>query len=481
MVVEPRPHIVCEPLETTATTDQAAVIFLSESTPAILESLLPTGSYSRYSIFCADPVDEVVCLWPPKSPVNGVTPVDRLVEGISRWPTCHENPQTPFPFSCGWIGYLAYEAGHAIEQIACSTTWDVPIPLVQFRLYDHVALFDHESERWFAMAVDWPKPWRSRRPPVTERMAVVSHQLAKAADAEAVPQPTPPPVSSCPNYTRSAYLEKVGRAKRYIEAGDIYEVNLTRRFSAPAPMAPPELYQRLRRANPSSHAAYLPVADGAILSASPELFVDCRHGHVVTRPIKGTRPRSIDPARDSALRDELARSEKDAAELNMIVDLLRNDLGRVCAYGSVNVTDPVSIETHPTVFHRVATIEGHLRDGLGWADLLRASFPGGSITGAPKIRAMHIIDELEPTARGVYCGSIGMIGLDGTLQLSIAIRTMVQAGGQVHVYAGGAIVADSVAADEDAEIHAKAAGMFQAIGCTTDTEPNTTRLEVIAS
>jgi para-aminobenzoate synthetase component 1 len=220
--------------------------------------------------------------------------------------------------------------------------------------------------------------------------------------------------------------------------------------------------------------------DVAVLSSSPELFLGLQDGMVTTCPIKGTRPRGTDQASDNAARAELTSSAKDQAELAMIVDLLRNDLGRVCEYGSVAVLDAGRIEAHPTVFHRVATIVGQLRSGQTWIDLLRATIPGGSITGAPKIRAMQIIAELESTQRSVYCGSIGMIGLDGSLQLSVAIRTMIQVGNVVHVFAGGAIVADSDPQDEYREILAKAAGMLQALGCGEPaTEPRIMELSRI--
>ena len=217
--------------------------------------------------------------------------------------------------------------------------------------------------------------------------------------------------------------------------------------------------------NPSSHAALLPWDGAAIVSASPELFLDLRDGRAVTRPIKGTRPRTGDAPLDAIHRRQLGQSDKERAELAMIVDLMRNDLGRVCAFGSIRVTDPGRIEQHPTVFHRVATIEGMLSPGRDWLDLLRASFPGGSVTGAPKIRAMQIIDEIEETPRGVYCGSIGWIGLDGSMSMNIAIRTMLQTRSKVHIYAGGAIVADSEPEQEYEEMLAKASGMFRALNC----------------
>jgi para-aminobenzoate synthetase component 1 len=275
-------------------------------------------------------------------------------------------------------------------------------------------------------------------------------------------QPTTSPL--VPELTREAYLERARRVLRYIEAGDVYQVNLARRLTARTSAGDVELYLRLREVSASSHAALLRFADGSVVCSSPELFLDLRERHVVTRPIKGTRPRGNEAWKDESLRRELEESEKDQAELTMIVDLLRNDLGRVCEYGSVLVSEPRAIEKHPTVFHQVATIEGTLRSGEDWRTLLAATFPGGSITGAPKIRAMQIIRELEPTPRGVYCGSIGWIGLNGDASFNIAIRTMVQRGEQVELHAGGGIVAHSSPEAEFEETEVKLRGMLAALG-----------------
>jgi para-aminobenzoate synthetase component 1 len=264
--------------------------------------------------------------------------------------------------------------------------------------------------------------------------------------------------------TRDEYLANVHRAKRYIAAGDAYEVNLTQRFSTTTDAPPLDIYRRLRLANPAWFSAYLAWDDRAILSVSPELYLDLCGQHAITRPIKGTRPRTGDPATDARHRAELITSIKDQAELNMIIDLLRNDLGRVSRVGTVQVISPGQIEEHPTVFHRVATVVGELTPDHDWTDLLRATFPGGSITGAPKVRAMQIIEELEPTPRDAYCGAIGYIGLDGTMVLNLAIRTMIQTGQSLHLYTGGAIVADSDPHDEYNETMAKAAGMLRALG-----------------
>lgn len=279
--------------------------------------------------------------------------------------------------------------------------------------------------------------------------------------------------------TQHQYLQMVERARAYIAAGDIFQVNLARREIWRVAEPPLSTYLRLRQVNPAGYAAYLGwnEPDGrntAILSASPELFLDVRGREVVTRPIKGTRPRSVDPVLDAALQAELLESHKDRAELAMIVDLERNDLGRVCEYGSVRVMgmetgQPYQLETHPTVHHLVSTVSGRLRRECDAIDLLRATFPGGSITGAPKIRAMQIIQELEPTDRSVYTGSIGYFGLSGTASFNIAIRTLICTGDLAHIYAGGGIVADSVPEDEYRETQAKALGLRRALGVSTAT------------
>jgi para-aminobenzoate synthetase component 1 len=285
------------------------------------------------------------------------------------------------------------------------------------------------------------------------------------ASSQCSEESSPTPVSSpaSPSLGRPDFLRRVEEVKRYIRAGDVYQVNLTQRFDATTDATPEALYARLRHFSPSGHAAFLRFDDAAIISSSPELFLHLRDRVVTTRPIKGTRPRTGHPAIDDGRRRELAKSAKDRAELAMIVDLLRNDLGRVCEFGSVRVEHEGAIEMHPTVLHRVATISGRLREDADWCDLLAATFPCGSVTGAPKIRAMQIIDELEPTARGVYCGAIGYVGLDGAAQFNVAIRTMVYQGGAVQLYAGSGIVADSVAEHEYDETLAKARGMMLAL------------------
>jgi para-aminobenzoate synthetase component I len=266
------------------------------------------------------------------------------------------------------------------------------------------------------------------------------------------------------SFTRAGYLEAVARVREYIYAGDIFQANLSQRFEAPLAGDPWALYCRLRERNAAPFAAYVDFPEVTVLSASPERFLRVDPaGHVETRPIKGTRPRGLGPEHDGALGLALTESAKDRAENLMIVDLMRNDLSRVCAPGTVRVPELFALEHYATVHHLVSTVVGELAPGGTALDLLRATFPGGSITGAPKIRAMEIIAELEPTARGVYCGSIGYWSVTGAFDSSIAIRTGVARDERIYFSAGGGIVADSVPEQEYRETLDKARGMIDAL------------------
>jgi para-aminobenzoate synthetase component 1 len=267
--------------------------------------------------------------------------------------------------------------------------------------------------------------------------------------------------------TREQYEDAVRSALAYIAAGDIYQVNLSQRFEVDWRLPAFALYQRLRRESPARYGVYVRLDDErAICSISPELFLRTRGRKVWTRPIKGTRRRGVNAAEDDGLRAELASCAKERAELNMIVDLERNDLGRVCEFGTVRVDSDGDLEEHPTVFHRVASVRGCLRGDVDTAALLHATFPGGSITGAPKIRAMEIIEELEPARRGPYCGSLGWLGADGDLELNIAIRTALvdEGAGKAWYHAGSGIVADSAPAHEYEETLYKAAAFLRGVG-----------------
>jgi anthranilate/para-aminobenzoate synthase component I len=273
---------------------------------------------------------------------------------------------------------------------------------------------------------------------------------------EPVHRTTDAPLTS--SFTRDRYEAAVARAIDYIAAGDVFQVNLSQRFTAGLPTQPAYLYQWLVRNAPARYGAYLNYDDYCLVSNSPELFLKIEGRRITTRPIKGTRPLG------DGMADELLASAKDTAELNMIVDLERNDLGRVCEVGSVRVTEPRHVEEHPTVYHGVATIEGTLRDDVTLIDVLRATFPGGSVTGAPKIRAMQIIDELEPVRRNGYCGAMGYVARNGDCTFNLAIRTMTAKDGLIHIPVGGGVVADSDPAGEYVETLVKARAMFQALG-----------------
>jgi para-aminobenzoate synthetase component 1 len=296
-----------------------------------------------------------------------------------------------------------------------------------------------------------------------EGVAAVKRRAREWTRALEKTRPQRPPISRLSplrsNFTRETYCAAVKRVLEYIRAGDIFQANLSQRFEARGHVDPLDLYLRLKNQSPAPFSAFLKWDDLAVVSASPEWFYQTRGDHIVTRPIKGTRPRGATRAEDEAWASELRRSVKDRAELTMIVDLERNDLGRVCQYGSVRVIDPLTVESFAQVHHLVATVEGRIKPGLGPIDIVRAVFPGGSITGAPKIRAMEIIDELEPTRRSLYTGTIGYFSRGGTSAFNIAIRTMLVEGDRVSYQVGGGIVADSDPETEYVETMHKGRGL----------------------
>ena len=364
------------------------------------------------------------------------------------------------PFLSGGIGYFAYELGRYIERLPSSTICDLRLPELLFCFFDMVVAEDHFSgERYLAVTVGEGENPREK----------ISYALGKLKKSRSIPKSQEKRTREksevdfeC-GFTRDEYIEAVKKVKEYILAGDIYQANLSQRFSAPMPADPWSIYIGLRSINPAPFSAFLDFGDFHVLSSSPERFLRVSGREVETRPIKGTRPRSSDPKRDLELKRELLASTKDHAELSMIVDLERNDLGRVCQYGSVKVSEHAVIESYATVHHLVSTVTGVLCEDKDMVDLLKATFPGGSITGAPKIRAMEIIDELEPTERSVYTGSIGYLGFGGEHDLNIAIRTMISARGKIYFQVGGGIVADSDPLMEYEETLDKGRALFASI------------------
>lgn len=345
-------------------------------------------------------------------------------------------PDSELPFLGGLIGYWSYDLGQQLEPVGQHAQPVVTLPASRVGLYDWALIQDHErGESWLVASPE-------RRRQVLEWLA--------ASPVPALPFRLSASFSG--ELDRAAYLERFATVQHYIRSGDCYQINLAQRFSAPFEGNLWNAYLRLRQATPTPFAGFMawPGSQGeqAILSVSPERFLECRDDQVETRPIKGTRPRGDTPEADRALAAELEASLKDRAENVMIVDLLRNDLGRVCRPGSVRVPRLCGLESYANVHHLVSIVTGELAPGRHPLDLLAAAFPGGSITGAPKVRAMQIIDELEPSRRSVYCGSLGYVDLRGRMDTSIAIRTAVADGGRLHLWGGGGLVADSVGNEE---------------------------------
>jgi para-aminobenzoate synthetase component 1 len=361
------------------------------------------------------------------------------------------------PFCGGAIGWFAYDLARRIERLPALATDDEQVPDMAIGIYDWALVVDHVAQRTLLIGA-------GREPRTRERWGDL---ISLFRDPQPIPVRSSFRVLDQPrsNMTRTEYGRAFTRIKSFILEGDCYQVNLAQRFSAPTRDGAWSGYRELRRLNPAPFSAFLSTPFAKILSSSPERFLEVRDGRVQTKPIKGTRARGTTPEADSALAQELANSAKDRAENLMIVDLLRNDLGKVCTPGSICVPTLFDIESYTTVHHLVSTVTGKLAPGEDAASLLRACFPGGSITGAPKIRAMEIIDELEPCRRGIYCGAIGYLGYDGAMDTNIAIRTLVQSAGSIRFWTGSGIVHDSRVEEEYQETIDKASALLRLLEC----------------
>jgi len=376
-------------------------------------------------------------------------------------------PVPGFPvFTSGAVGYFGYDLGWQLERLPTLAADDLGLHDIHLGFYDWALIFDNIKRKYSVFSTGLPEEnGQMRRLLARERIKSVKAVL-RDIESDTVralwsPAGTSPRPSS--NFQKTDYMHAVEKIKRFIAKGDIYQANLSQRFTAELTEDPYELYKRLRAINPAPFASFHNLGDISIISASPERFLRISGRDVTTRPIKGTRPRGRTVVEDKLLRRELLASEKDRAELVMIVDLERNDLGRVCDYGSVRVEKLISLERYSTVFHLVSTVCGRLHKDKDHIDCIKACFPGGSITGAPKIRAMEILEEIEPTRRGVYTGAIGYLGFNGETDLNIAIRTMVKKGGNVFFHVGGGIVADSIPASEYEETLHKARALIKAL------------------
>ena len=434
---------------------------LRELTSSIfLDSTQAPSEDARYDIAVADPLltlttrgDTTTCQYRDGSQETSTDdPFALLQAALKKYP---KQTPTTLPFCGGAMGYFAYDLGRRLEDLPSTALDTENIPDMVIGIYDWALVTDHQQQRcWLAgYGLD---------PSTHARWDTLVAQLHSPSQRN-TPEFHVRSALTC-NLEREQYQTAFDKIQHYIHEGDCYQVNLAKRFEVQADGDPWAAYLLLREQNPAPFSAYCCFPDVTLLSASPERLLQVSDSHIETKPIKGTRPRDLnDPIRDKALADELQASLKDRAENLMIVDLLRNDLGKVCQPGSIRVPSPFALESFATVHHLVSTITGTLAENHDAVSLLRACFPGGSITGAPKLRAMQIIEELEPHRRGLYCGSIGYIGFDGNMDTNITIRTLVYSENTLRFYAGGGIVADSDANAEFQEIHDKAAALLSVI------------------
>jgi para-aminobenzoate synthetase component 1 len=362
--------------------------------------------------------------------------------------------QADFPFCGGALGYFAYDLGRRIENLPQHALDAENIPDMIIGIYDWAIVTDHQLQRCWLASYGFDLETKNKWDQLV-------NQLTRHSSEE-TPQKFHVTSKLRSNLDQAAYEQAFNKIQHYIREGDCYQVNLAKRFEIDAEGDPWFAYQLLRQQNPAPFSSFFETPYITVLSSSPERLLKVDHQHVETKPIKGTRARDLnDSVKDKLLADELQISLKDRAENLMIVDLLRNDLGRVCIPGSIKVPKPFVLESFATVHHLVSTITGTLADNHHALSLLRACFPGGSITGAPKLRAMEIIEELEPHRRGLYCGSIAYIGFDQKMDSNITIRTLMYSDNRLRFWAGGGIVADSTVEAEYQEVHDKAAAIFR--------------------
>src|SRR5262245_30882137 len=450
--------------------ESALVAMAAQPHSLLLDSAMRDPRLGRYSFLTTDPFEFITVA------ADELGGLDRLDEYLKTWNAVARGDLPPF--QGGAAGLLSYDFGRSLERLPRPHIDEFEIPALAVGLYDTVLAFDHAEHRAWLISQGFPETEFARRMKrATERIAQFQQwlqmkpaPLQTRTDGFALPAKDLAPQFSVPGpagltsgFSAAEYRAAVQRAIDYICAGDVFQVNLSQRLLYPAGDDSLSLYLRLRQCNPAPFAGWFDLGKSQIISASPERFLSVRDGCVEARPIKGTRRRTACAEADLFGGDDLLQSEKDRAENVMIVDRLRNDLSRVCEPDSVRVTQLCALETYQFVQHLVSAVEGTLAPGKTAIDLVRAAFPGGSITGAPKIRAMEIIAELEPTARGAYCGSLGYFGFDGSMDLSILIRTITASRAWWQFPVGGGIVAQSSPEREYEETWHKAEGLLRAL------------------
>ncbi|HHX87417.1 MAG TPA: aminodeoxychorismate synthase component I [Firmicutes bacterium] len=447
-----------------------------------LDSGMDPGRLGRYSLIGSDPFLVF------KSKGREVTVFEnsnwriikghpfKILKGLLKRYRAGNDPR--IPVAAGAFGYFAYDLNRQIERLPQIAVDDLGLPDCYLGFYDCLTIYDHQQSKMFLTSTGLPEHGKRADVRARERLqGLVKYVCADAENKSVLPAGYPDDDSGQKkgkageepviygHFTYESYCAAVQKVKDYISAGDILQAILSQRFSCRLPKRPWQLYLHLRNINPAPFAAYLHYPELDIICASPERFLKVDGCCVETRPIKGTRPRGKNSLEDLRLRAELLQSEKDRAELSMITELERSDLERVCCDGSVEVQEWFGLEEYPTVFHLVSTVRGQLAPEKDLIDLLLAAFPGGSITGTPKIRAMEIIEELEPVKRGVYTGSIGYLGFDGNADLNVVIRTFVVKDGTAYFQVGGGIINNSEPDAEYRETITKAGALLCALGC----------------
>ena len=441
-------------------------IFQNFKYPVLLDSNTVDSEIGRYSYLSANPFlvltstgDQVTIDLNGKRIEKKSNPFIELNNIIEKYKLAPISKAEELPpFQGGLIGYFGYELSKITENIKQSTLRNPDLPDLVLPFYDWVLAHDNVTNNGYIFATGLPNKSKIS---AKKRISEIMHYLEsnqKISDNVK----NPPIISSVSsNFSKSKYLNSIKKIQKYIAEGEVYQVNLSQRFQSSFKGNPWILYSALRESNISAFASYLSFPNNTILSFSPEEFLNFEKDLVFTRPIKGTKPRGATPKEDKINAESLLKSEKDLAENLMIVDVLRNDLGKVCKIGSIKTPYIFKIEKHPSVWHLVSSISGELDPEKNIIDLIESTFPGGSITGAPKIRAMEIIEEIEPNSRGPYCGSIGYISCTGPMKTSIVIRTLIITGGKLYLQVGGGIVADSIPQLEFEETYHKADALLK--------------------